>query len=191
MKPGLLLHICCAPCSTYVTGRLREDYDVTLYFYNPNIHPEEEFDLRLGEAKTWAEGAKIPFMSTGFNVRPWFEEIRGLENEPERGARCEKCFELRLSGVAKKAAELGYQAFGTVLTISPHKDSAVISKIGSKISRMYGPDFVDKDWKKKGGFLISSNNSRELGFYRQDYCGCVFSLQERQNKTINRKAVSA
>ena len=96
MKPKLLLHICCAPCSTYVAEKLGEEYDVTLYFYNPNIHPEEEFDLRLNEAREWARSAKIPFIFENFNVRPWFEKIRGLEDEPERGLRCEKCFEMRL-----------------------------------------------------------------------------------------------
>lgn len=175
----LLLHVCCAPCSPYVLSTLREEYAVTLYFHNPNIHPVDEYLLRLEELRGWAGREGVPLVAEEYGAASWFEAVRGLENEPERGARCGVCFELRLSRAAAKASELGFDVFGTVLTVSPHKEAAVINSIGAKAGERVGVEYLASDWKKKEGFKITARMGRELGFYRQDYCGCVFSMRER------------
>ncbi|MGK7346505.1 MAG: epoxyqueuosine reductase QueH [Candidatus Nitrospinota bacterium M3_3B_026] len=175
----LLLHVCCAPCSPYVVDRLRGDYAITLYFYNPNIHPVDEYFLRFEQLRSWAEREGLPLVAEEYGAGDWFEAVRGLENEPERGARCGVCFELRLSRAAAKASELGFDAFGTVLTVSPHKEAAVINSVGAKAGVKEGVEYLVSDWKKKEGFKITSRMSRELGFERQDYCGCVYSMKDR------------
>lgn len=175
----LLLHVCCAPCSPYVVEQLSKEYDVTLYFYNPNIHPEEEYRLRLSELIDWAEAINVQLIEDVYDDNRWFEKTAGLENEPERGARCDVCFDLRLGRTANKAAELGIEIFGTVLTVSPHKDAVAINRIGESVAESQKVEFLLSDWKKKEGFKVTSRMGKELKFYRQDYCGCVFSQKER------------
>ncbi|MDH5637491.1 MAG: epoxyqueuosine reductase QueH [Nitrospinota bacterium] len=176
-KPRLLLHICCAPCSAYVTRKLEEEYDLILYFHNPNIHPAEEYAKRRDEAKTWAQREGLCFMEEAPDVEEWFQKTSGLEGEPERGARCQVCFEARLSQAAAKAVELGVSYFGTVLSVSPHKDAAVINRVGMKLGEDTGLDFIEADFKKKDGFKLSMAKARQNGMYRQDYCGCVYSMK--------------
>ena len=178
-KPSLLLHVCCAPCSPYVVETLRKDYSVTLYFYNPNIHPEEEYLKRLEELRRWAENIGAPLIEGKYEAPKWFEAVKGLEKEPERGARCEVCFELRLSEAARTAKSLGIGVYGTVLTVSPHKDAVAINRIGEKVSDESGVKFFVADWKKKEGFKKTTALGKNLGFYRQNYCGCVFSRRDQ------------
>ena len=183
-KQKLLLHVCCAPCSPWVVEQLREQYTVTLYFYNPNIHPEEEYHKRLDELKDWAGSVDVPLIVEEYGVEGWFDATKGLEDAPERGERCNVCFDLRLGKVAKKAVELKMENFGTVLTVSPHKDAVVINKIGKAKGVEQKVTYFEADWKKKDGFKITGKMSREAGLYRQDYCGCVFSLRDRDSRRL-------
>ncbi|MDH5510053.1 MAG: epoxyqueuosine reductase QueH [Nitrospinota bacterium] len=176
-RPRLLLHICCAPCSAYMTKKLEMEYDLILYFYNPNIHPAEEYIKRKEEAETWARREGLCFMEEEPDVGEWFQKTSGLEGEPERGARCQVCFQARLSRAAAKAVELGIPYFGTVLSVSPHKDAAVINRVGVRLGEDAGLDFIEADFKKKDGFKLSMAKAKQTGMYRQDYCGCVHSMK--------------
>jgi len=175
MNSKLLLHACCAPCSIYILEQLAHDYDLTIFFYDPNIHPRQEYNLRRDELKNYAKKIGIKFEEGEYESKIWFDKVKGLENEPERGKRCDLCFDLRLSKTAAKAKMENYDAFATVLSISPHKDYQKISSIGQKLAAQHQIDFLDRDWKKKDGFKITSKMSKDEGFYRQDYCGCVYS----------------
>jgi len=155
--------------------QLAHEYDLTIFFYDPNIHPRKEYNLRRDEMKNYAKKIGLKFEEGEYNSSEWFKKTKGLENEPERGRRCDACFDLRLSKTATKAKAEGYDTFATVLSISPHKDYAKISMIGQSLANQLGIEFLDRDWKKKDGFKISSKMSKEEGFYRQDYCGCVYS----------------
>lgn len=182
-KPTLLLHSCCGPCSTSVTERLVADYNVTVFFYNPNITDEEEYKLRRDEQlrfirtvnETCAFADKIGFIEGEYCPGKFLELVKGLEHEPEGGARCDRCFAMRLDHTAVQAKLLGYDAFATTLTVSPHKNYAKISAIASGVSFLYGVDFLDMDFKKKAGFQRSMELSKKYDLYRQRYCGCQFS----------------
>jgi predicted adenine nucleotide alpha hydrolase (AANH) superfamily ATPase len=172
-KKRLLLHVCCAPCSTASIERLREKYDVTGFFSNSNIAPEPEYWRRLAEAERFAKEMAIPFVVDAYNHEDWLECIKGYEGEPEGGARCERCFAFSLSHAAAYAREHGFDFYTTTLSISPHKSSTTIFRVG----REMGP-FLDIDLKKQDGFHRSLELSREHDLYRQNYCGCEFSLAE-------------
>ncbi len=192
-KVKTLLHVCCAPCSSYVVQELAKKYDITLYFYNPNIHPEDEYNRRLAEIRKWAEAESLKLIEGEYDVDSWREITKGQESEPERGSRCHSCFELRLANAASTAANLGYKIYGTVLTVSPHKDAVIINKVGVANGRLFGVDFEQADWKKKDGYKKSVVLSKAKKFYRQDYCGCIYSLKaknSRDNLKSNR-AISA
>ncbi len=171
-KPKLLLHVCCAPCSTHVIETLKE-FDIVAYFYNPNIHPAEEYKLRLKNLKKLG----VTFVEGKYDVDAWFNATKGYENEPEGGARCEICYRLRMGETAMFAKKKGYDYFATTLTISPHKSARAINEIGKKLSKKYGVKFYSADFKKKNGFKKSVELSRKHGLYRQSYCGCVFSMR--------------
>ncbi len=187
--PTLLLHSCCAPCSTYVLEYLSKYFEITIYYYNPNIYPPEEFEYRMEEQKRFVE----KFLSNNPDVHPihfiageyesdrFYEVSKGLENEPERGLRCTECFKLRLSETAKMAVDNGFDFFTTTLSISPHKDANLLNSLGEEIAKEYGINYLYSDFKKKGGFLRSTEISKEYNMYRQDYCGCVFSYRERHS----------
>ncbi len=179
MRKRLLLHICCAPDATIAPERLGKEYDVTAYFYNPNIHPEEEYRRRLEEMKRLAGLLHLPLAWGDYVPERWMERVTGLEDEPEGGRRCEACFEFRLHTVADFARRHGYDVFSSVLTVSPHKDADAINRIGSEIGRRAGIEFLALNLKKKGGFERSVALSRQYGVYRQNYCGCTFSRKER------------
>jgi predicted adenine nucleotide alpha hydrolase (AANH) superfamily ATPase len=166
----LLLHVCCAPCSTAAIERLAGTWDVTLFFSNSNISPESEYEKRLSEARKVSRAMGLPLVEDKYDHHSWLESIKGLESEPEKGKRCEKCFEYNLSRASTYAIENEFEAFTTTLTISPHKDSAVIFKIGKNLGH-----FLDENFKKKDGFRRSLELSDKQGLYRQDYCGCEFS----------------
>ena len=177
--PRLLLHVCCAPCSSYCLEYLSEYFDITVYYYNPNISQKEEYLKRLAEEERYisVKEFKYPVKLTESNYDPqeFFDAVRGLEKEPEGGLRCRECFKLRLEASAKKAKELGFEWFTTTLTISPLKNAALLNEIGAEMGEKYGVKWLPSDFKKKEGYKRSIELSREYGLYRQDYCGCVFS----------------
>ena len=181
-KPSLLLHACCAPCSSHTLLYLHERFRITLYFYNPNIAPESEYDFRKSELKRLVSelGFNIPVIDEDYDPKPFYELAQGLENEPERGERCRRCIALRLRAAGKKAAELGQDYFTTTLTISPHKDSSYINRCGGIISGECGVPYLFSDFKKHDGYKHSIELSRQYCLYRQDYCGCVFSRRNKQ-----------
>ena len=177
-KPTLLLHACCAPCSSHTLLFLREHFDITLYFCNPNISPESEFDFRLDELKRLVRelGLDIEIIEEPYNSAPFFELAKGLEHLPERGERCQRCIEYRLRMAAAKAKELGSDYFTTTLTISPHKDCTFINECSGRISAETGVAYLYSDFKKHDGYKHSIQLSKEYNLYRQNYCGCVFSM---------------
>ena len=176
-KPSLLLHACCAPCSSHTLLFLHEHFDITLYFCNPNISPESEFDFRLSELKRLVAelGLDINIIEEPYDSAPFFALAKGLEDLPERGERCQKCIEHRLRMAAAKAKELGSDYFTTTLTISPHKDCTFINECGGRIAEEYGIPYLYSDFKKHDGYKHSIQLSKEYNLYRQNYCGCIYS----------------
>lgn len=185
IKPKLLLHSCCAPCSSAILEFLQNYFDITVYFYNPNITFEEEYYKRLNEQREYHEKRGYSIKVIGGNYNPkedFFKQVKGLEDRKEGGERCFKCYTLRMEATAQKAKELGFDYFSTVLSISPLKNAQWINEIGEKLSEKYGIKFLNGDFKKKNRYLRSTEISREYELYRQDYCGCVFSKIEREAK---------
>ena len=184
--PSVLLHSCCAPCSSYCIEYLSQYFRVTVFYYNPNIYPDSEYYHRVKEQQEFIKRfpAKYPvgFLEGDFNTQDFYKAAKGLENEPERGARCTECFKLRLGRTAEMAEENGFDYFTSTLTISPMKDAALLNQIGSEMGEAHGVKWLPSDFKKKNGYLRSCELSREYGIYRQDYCGCVFSYNERQKE---------
>lgn len=174
-KPKLLLHICCAPCSTYPIKALQEEYDVELFFYNPNIHPEEEYKARLEEAKKYADKIGVKFYEADYDTNIWFNCTQGLEDEPEGGVRCEICYRIRLGKTALFALANGLKNFATTLSVSPHKKANTINEVGQMLGNIYSLNFYEADFKKKNGFKIAARLAKDAGLYRQDYCGCIYS----------------
>lgn len=185
IKPKLLLHSCCAPCSSAILEFLQNYFDITVYFYNPNITFEEEYYKRLNEQREYHEkrGYSIKVIEGKYDPKEdFFKQVKGLEDRREGGERCFKCYTLRMEATAQKAKELGFDYFSTVLSISPLKNAQWINEIGEKLSEKYGIKFLNGDFKKKNRYLRSTEISREYELYRQDYCGCVFSKMEREAK---------
>ncbi len=175
----VLLHICCAPDATYPLFYLRgRHYKVTGFFYNPNVHPITEYEKRLAEIDYFAKRVKMPLIKGNYDVKEWFDSIRGLENEPEGGNRCYLCYKFRLERVATLAKELHFDYFTTTLSISPHKNSKWIFKISEELQHIYNIKFLKVDFKKRDGFKSSVILSKYFNMYRQNYCGCVFSKIE-------------
>ena len=170
-----LLQICCAPDATVVVERLRNDYDITGYFYNPNIHPEEEYRLRADEMVRLASEMDFPVVIGPYDAERWFELTSELKGEPEGGERCLVCFQMRLEGAARFAADHNFDLFTTVLTVSPHKNAEKINAMGASIAKKYGVPFLEENFKKKDGFKRSIELSKEYNLYRQNYCGCIYS----------------
>ena len=180
-KPKLLLHACCAPCSSHTLDFINKYFDIVLYFCNPNISPESEFDYRLNELKRLVRemNLDIQVIEESYDSKPFYELAKGLESLPERGERCQKCIRYRLEMTAKKALELNCGLFTTTLTISPHKDCAFINECGAEVSEKYGVDWLYSDFKKHDGYKHSIELSRKYNLYRQNYCGCVYSKINR------------
>ena len=179
---SLLLQCCCAPCSSHCLTVLEDKISITAYYYNPNITDRTEHDKRAEELKRLVgilnsefPDADIEYAEGPFEPEKFYDAARGLEQEPERGARCAKCFELRLRETARKAKAEGYDYFATTLTLSPLKDARLINEIGERIAREEGVSWLCSDFKKKEGFKHSVELSDKYGLYRQDYCGCPFS----------------
>ncbi len=177
--PRLLLHSCCAPCSSYVLEYLSRYFEITVLYYNPNIYPPDEYRLRAEEERQLI--ARMPFvhpvtMKEGtYDPQLFYEAARGLEGEPEGGKRCEACYELRLKEAAREAKAGGYDFFTTTLSISPLKPAGKLNQIGERVAGEYGTVYLPSDFKKRDGYKRSIELSREYGLYRQNYCGCVYS----------------
>ncbi len=172
----VLVHVCCAPCMSYSFEKLiMNQYKPAGYFYNPNIHPRREYDKRLNELLNFAGIKDYNIIIEDEHPQVWFDKVKGHENDKEGGTRCEICFKMRLEKTALYAKQNNFAAFTTVLTISPHKNSSVINGIGKNISEKYGIEFIEENFKKQDGFKKSLELSKKYGFYRQNYCGCVYS----------------
>lgn len=188
--PTLLLHSCCAPCSSYVLEYLSNYFSITVFYYNPNIYPDEEYEKRVKEQQAFIERfpAKYPisFCQGDFEKERFYEVTKGLEQEREGGARCEACFRLRLEESAILAKEMRMDYFTTTLSISPMKNARLLNQIGQEMGERYGVEYLCSDFKKKNGFKRSVELSEEYEMYRQDYCGCVYSYQERQRQKEER-----
>ena len=176
----VLLHLCCAPCSGAIIEVMQASgIDLTVYFYNPNIHPRLEYDRRKDEAKRFAHRIAVPFVDADPDVDTWMARMRGLEQEPERGHRCTLCFDLRLTQAAGHAHAHGFPVLATSLGISRWKDQRQVHDSGQRAAARYpGLIFWDHNWRKQGGTQRMSAISQREGFYRQDYCGCVYSLRD-------------
>ena len=178
-RPRLLLHSCCGPCSSYVLEYLTRYFEVFLSYYNPNIQPRAEYDLRLeNQLKVLERMPGVTLVPCGYDGGAYDEAVRGLEDEPEGGARCTECFKLRLDFAAREAKRLGCDYFATTLTVSPHKDAQRINAIGEALAGKYGVKWLPGDFKKRDGYKRSIELSREFALYRQNYCGCLFSKTE-------------
>jgi len=177
-KPGILLHVCCGTCSLHPYFFLKEDFNVTFFFYNPNIHPPKEYIKRLEGVKTVSRTYSIPLIIGEYEAKEWFQLTKDLKDEPEGGMRCPVCFKMRLEKTAEKAKKLGFDFFGTTLTVSPHKNQYSINSIGLEIESLEKINFFQADFKKKDGFKKTVQLSKELNLYRQNYCGCVYSKRE-------------
>ena len=175
----ILLHACCAICSGYPIEALRElGYEPVVYFYNPNIYPVAEYQKRLAAQREICLHYGVELIEGSYEPEIFFEAAKGLENEPERGKRCIKCFELRLINSIHKARELGIETLTTSIVISPHKNFQLISDIGQKLCENENIEYLAIDFKKKDGFLKTNNISKSLGLYRQNYCGCKFTIRQ-------------
>ncbi len=184
--PTLLLHSCCAPCSSYVLEYLSKYFKITVLYYNPNIYPDDEYFKRAEEQKCFIDKFpsenKINFIEGNFDKKRFYETVKGKEHLPEGGERCFLCYELRLREAAKYATQGNFDYFTTTLSISPLKNAQKLNEIGLKIAAQYDVKYLVSDFKKKNGYKRSTEISREYGMYRQDYCGCVFSKEERYGK---------
>ncbi|MEE1077198.1 MAG: epoxyqueuosine reductase QueH [Acutalibacteraceae bacterium] len=180
--PTLLLHSCCAPCSSYVIEYLSKYFKITVFYYNPNISPDNEYRYRADEQKRLIESMSlenpVEFLEGEYNPADFFEASKGLEDAPEGGARCAKCFNLRLSKTAEAAQQGNYDYFTTTLTISPLKNAQLINNIGKELSNKYNVPYLLSDFKKKNGYKRSIVLSKEYNLYRQNYCGCIFSKNQ-------------
>ncbi len=189
--PRLLLHSCCAPCSSSVLEQLSRHFGVTVLYYNPNIWPREEYDFRKAEQQTFIctfpFANPVDFLDCEYEPARFYEEVKGLEKEPERGGRCTVCYRLRLHRTAQEAAKGGFDWFATTLTLSPLKDTERLNRIGAeeeaRLRESFGegaPRYLPSDFKKRNGYLRSVRITEECGMYRQDYCGCEYSLRTRK-----------
>lgn len=184
--PALLLHSCCAPCSSYVLEYLSRYFEITVFYYNPNIFPESEYVKRVEEQQMLigrlAAAHPVSFAAGPYDKERFYEMAAGLEDVREGGARCMKCYELRLRETARLAREKGFEYFTTTLSISPMKNAARLNEIGERLGEEYGVKYLLSDFKKRNGYKRSIELSKEYGLYRQDYCGCEFSFREAQKR---------
>ena len=181
---SILLHSCCAPCSSHVIDTLTKYFNITILYYNPNIEPYEEYERRKEEEirfiREYPNVNKLDIIDCDYDNDKFISMSKGLENEPERGARCIKCYYLRMDYTAKKAKELDYDYFGTTLTVSPYKDSNKLNEIGESLEKKYNVNYLYSDFKKNNGYKHSIELSKEYNLYRQDYCGCKYSKRDKE-----------
>lgn len=188
-RPSLLLHVCCAPCSSYVLEYLSELFDITIFFYNPNITSSEEYDYRINEAlrllREMPLKGKVRFIQGRYEPSEFYSVAKGLETAPEGGERCFRCYELRLRETAEYARQSNFDYFTTSLSISPYKNAEKLNSIGKALSEEYGVKYLFSDFKKKNGYKRSIELSAEYSLYRQDFCGCIYSQQEMKRRKAN------
>lgn len=197
-RPRILLHSCCAPCSTYTLEYLTQFADVTVYYDNPNIHPRMEYERRKLVQQQFITdfnertGNTVTFISATYEPSKWLSVVRDLKDAPEGGARCQLCYNYRLDRVAQKAQEWQFDYFGSALTISPHKDARIINRLGFDVQHVYDVSYLPSDFKKRGGYKRSVQMSAEYNVYRQCYCGCLFAARQQgiDLKKINREATA-
>ena len=184
-RPRILMHVCCAPCGTYTLEYLSQYADVTLYFANSNIHPKSEYERRAYVTKKFVSdfndktGYRVQFLEAPYDANAFKKLVRGFEEEAEGGDRCKICFDYRLDATAEEAVALGFDYFGSALTISPHKNAQVINQIGIEVQKLYDTHYLPSDLKKNKGYLRSIEMSEEYEIYRQCYCGCVYAAQDQ------------
>lgn len=186
ITPKLLLHSCCAPCSSYVLMYLTEYFNITVLYYNPNISPQKEYEFRKSEQKRLLSQMEfknpVSFIDCDYDPLNFYENVKGYEKEPERGKRCEICYKMRLEKTAQIAKKHGFDYFATTLTVSPHKDAQKLNQIGETLQDKYGIKYLCSDFKKKNGYKISIDLSKKYNLYRQDFCGCIFSKNKEANQ---------
>ena len=182
-RPTILMHTCCAPCSTYTLEYLTQYADVTVYFANSNIHPKAEYQRRAYVAQKFVHdfnentGNHVRYLEAPYEPQEFFRTVHGLEEEPEGGDRCKVCYDYRLDKTAQVAVDLGFDYFGSALTISPHKNSQTINSVGIEVQKVYATQYLPSDFKKNQGYKRSVEMCEEYDIYRQCYCGCVFAAQ--------------
>ncbi len=181
-KKKLLLHSCCGPCSSSVIERLKNYFDITVLYYNPNIEPYEEYLKRKNEQIRLLKELKVNYLDIDYLNEEYHNKVIGFENEPENGKRCPLCYELRMEKTVKLAKENGYDYFCTTLTVSPHKPSKIINEIGLKLQDKYQMPYLLSDFKKEDGYKRSIELSKEYNLYRQDYCGCLYSKKNNNEE---------
>ena len=177
-KPKILAHICCAPDAIYVIDLLQNEHEVTGYFYNPNIWPEDEYVRRLAETRKVEKILGFELLEEIYDAERWLKATNKFKDEPEKGRRCDICYALRLERAAQKAAALGIPSFTTIMSLSPWKKADVLNRIGRMLGRRHQVRFLEADFKKKGGFEKSVSLRRRHGIYRQNYCGCLYSRRK-------------
>lgn len=191
-KPSLLLHGCCAPCSSYVLEYLHKYFSITLFYYNPNITLEKEYKYRVEEVKRLIGelpfGGEISFSEGKYDPESFFDGAKGLEKLPEGGERCFKCYRLRLRETARRASEKGFDYFTTTLSISPYKNAGKLNEIGRELSEEYKTPYLFSDFKKKNGYKRSIELSEQYNLYRQNYCGCIYSYEDMKRRHEDREA---
>lgn len=194
--PKLFLHACCAPCSSYCLEYLAQYFEITVFYYNPNISPKQEYDKRVIELELFIERQEellkglekkylISFIEGTYEPERFYKLTKGMEEMPEGGERCFACYQLRLQEAAKEAVKGNYDYYTTTLSISPHKNAQKLNEIGEQMGKHYGIAYLPSDFKKKNGYYRSCELSKEFGLYRQDYCGCIFSKRESEQRKAN------
>lgn len=174
----IILHACCAPCASYPIKKLLEDdFEPVVFFYNPNIYPLNEYEIRKNELENYCKKLSISFFEGEYNHNSFLDTVKGKENEPEKGVRCSLCFNMRLNVTAQFAKEMKIDCFTTTLTVSPHKNSKQIFEEANKVAKAVGVQFIEYDFKKHDGFKISRQIARQNNMYAQKYCGCEFSVR--------------
>ncbi len=188
-KPKLMLHSCCAPCSTYVIDYLKKHFELFVFYYNPNIAPYDEYKLRLNEIKRLCEYHEVNFLESNWDNEIFNNLAKPFANEKEGGKRCDLCFELRLRKTFEIALKYGCEYFTTTLSISPLKNSLKLTEIGENIANISDIKYLPSDFKKRDGYKKSTIMSKELSLYRQDFCGCVYSKLESEKRKLNSKTI--
>lgn len=183
----LLLHSCCAPCSPHVIRTLAAEYDLTVLFYNPNIHGSGEYNLRLAEIRRLCADLNVPLIEGGYDTAEWFDRVGPFASSGEGGERCLVCYRLRLEEACREAKRIGAELVATTLTVSPHKPASRVNPQGVAAAGAAGITFLERDFKKQDGWRITCELSRQYDFYRQDYCGCTYSKAESEKRKISER----